>query len=152
MIQPQRQKIRTNKFQCNDHNVFWWVDIHQRLKNKQKKDHCLRPLPHWLWSYPLIQFNFTENTRISEMMVWDALDGDLTRDLGSRVLSTDPSLAGRDLPPSSRINNFVLLLQDKGSGEVNQEQSVEWGRYHLWVLASNFCHTLFASEANDEGM
>lgn len=59
------------------------------------------------------------------MMAWDALDGDLTRDLGSRVLSTDPSLAGRDLPPSSRINNFVLLLQDKGFGEVNREQSVE---------------------------
>lgn len=63
MIQPQRQKISTNKFQCNDHYVFWWVDIHQRLKNKQKKEHCLRPLPHWLWSYPLIQFNFTENSQ-----------------------------------------------------------------------------------------
>lgn len=113
MIQPQRQKIRTNKFQCNDHYVFWWVDIDQRLKNKQEKDHCLRPLPHWLWSYPLIQFNFTENTRISEMMVWDALDGDFTRDLGSRVLSTDPSLAGRDLPPSSRINNLSYCCRIK---------------------------------------
>lgn len=81
-------------------------------------------------------------------MVWDALDGDFTRDLGSRVLSTDRPRF------TALISNkqFVLLLQDKGSGEVNQEQSVEWGRYHLWVLASRFCHTLFASEANDEGM
>lgn len=150
MIQPQRQKISTNKFQCNDHYVFWWVDIDQRLKNKQKKYHCLRPLPHWLWSYPLIQFNFTENSQQYQKwwpgMLWmEILLGQ------SRVVYW--SFTGRPRFTALISNKqFVLLLQDEGSGEVNQEQSVEWGRYHLWVLASRFCHTLFASEANDEGM
>lgn len=89
------------------------MSFRSTTQKQTEKKHCLRPLPHWLWSYPLIQFNFTENTTILEMMVWDALDGDLTRDLGSRVLSTDPSLEGRDLPPSSRINNLSYCCRIK---------------------------------------
>lgn len=152
MIQPQRQKIRTNKFQCNDHNVFWWVDIHQRLKNKQKKTivcvHCLigYGLIHWS---NLISRKIVNNIRNDGLGCsgWRSYSGSGQ----SRVVYW--SFTGRPRFTALISNKqFVLLLQDEGSGEVNQEQSVEWGRYHLWVLASNFCHTLFASEANDEGM